>query len=206
MLSKSWEDFKKVFPWKAMAVGFLIPKIIFLIGIGRGQLFGGAIIAISWCLVVFAVTHLRDRKINIFAALAVIMILARIVVVLASKSPAMYLMIQAIDAAACALALFVSLIFPRSLIQLFAEESGIVMPDMVRNSPYYDKAWRIITAVWGGVFMLVALMLITLKLSNLGSAAIVDILSGWLPTMVLIAFTVIFPRWYWTRNIGQIPI
>ena len=201
-MGNSWEDFKKTFPWKAMVIGFLIPKIIFFIGISVNMLFPGAILAISWCLSVFIATHLRDSKVDIFATLAVVMILLRIVVVLASKSPKLYLIAQALDYGSCGVFCFISLLLPRSLIQLFAEESGIVMPDVIRNSPYYVKAWRIITVVWGAVFMIIAGILIMLRMGNLGSVAIVDMFAGWVSMIILIAFTVIFPRRYWTRKIG----
>lgn len=205
-MGRSWEDFKKNFPWKAMTVGFLIPKGILFIGISLNMLFPGALLAISWCLAVFLAAHFRERKVNIFALLALVMIFLRIAVILASKSPTLYLFAQALDSALYALVFFVSLLFPRSLIQLFAEASGVAMPDVIRKSPYYDRAWRIITAVWGAVFMIVAVILAMLKMYSLKFAAVVDMLSSWPIMIILIAFTVIFPRWYWTRNIGEIPV
>ena len=123
-------------------------------------------------------------------------------VVLASKSPKLYLVAQALDYGLSGIFCFLSLLFPRSLVQLFAEESGIRMPEVIRSSPYYVKAWRIITVAWGGVFMIIAAMLVMLNMGNLGSVAIVDMVAGWASMIILIAFTVIFPRWYWTRKIG----
>lgn len=201
-MGNSWNDFKKNFPWKAMIIGFLIPKGIFFIGISHNMLFGGALLAVAWCVAVSIMAGFRDRKINIFAILTVVLILLRVIVVLASKSPALYLIAQALDSTLYGIVFLGSLCFPTSLIQLFAEASGVVMPDEIRSSPYYRKAWRIITAVWGAVFMLLAAALATLKLGDLGSAAIVDMIAGWPITAALIAFTVIFPRWYWAKKIG----
>ena len=189
-----------------MVVGFLIPKTIFFIGIYRNMLFTGAVLAVAWCLTAFFVTQVRARRINIFAAFTVVMILIRVIVVLASKSPTLYLITQSIDYALCGMIFFVSLLFPRSVIQLFAEASGARMPDIIRNSPYYGRAWRIVTAVWGAVFMFVAVILAILKMGNLSSVAMLDMLAGWPVTVTLIIFTVIFPRWYWTRNIGPVRI
>ena len=205
-MGKSWEDFKKRFPWKAMTVGFLIPKGILFTGISLNMLFSGALLATLWCLAVFLAAHFREGKVNIFAVFALAMIFLRIAVILASKSPALYLFAQALDSALYASIFFISLLFPRSLIQLFAEASGVAMPDVICKSPYYGRAWRIITAVWGAVFMVVALILLMLEIHSLKSAAIVDMIASWPVMVILIAFTVIFPRWYWTKNIGEIPV
>jgi hypothetical protein len=186
-----------------MTVGFLIPKAILFIGISRGVLFAGAIAAMAWSLAVCWLTLARDQKINIFAVFAVIMILARVIVILVSKSPALYLFAQALESALYAAAFFVSLAFPRSIIQMFAEESGVHIPDNIRTSGYYRKAWQIVTSVWAGVYLFVAILLAMLKMTSLKSVAVIDMLSSWPITIVLIAFTVIFPRLYWTKKFGS---
>jgi hypothetical protein len=185
-----------------MVVGFLVPKAILFIGISRGIFFAGAIAAMAWSLAVCWLTLARDRKINIFAVFAVIMILARVIVILVSRSPALYLFAQALESALYAAAFFASMAFPRSIIQMFAEESGVHIPSKVRTSVYYRKAWQIVTGVWAGVYLFVAVLLAMLKMGSLRSVAIIDMLSSWPITIVLIAFTVIFPRWYWTKKLG----
>lgn len=189
-----------------MTVGFLIPKAILFIGISRGALSAGAIAAMAWSLAVCWLTLARDRKINIFAVFAVIMILARVIVILVSKSPSLYLFAQALESALYAAAFFASLVFPRSIIQMFAEESGVHIPQKVHASEYYRKAWQIVTSVWAGVYLFIALLLAMLKMTSLKSAAIVDMLSSWPVTIVLVAFTVIFPRWYWTKKLGDFEV
>jgi hypothetical protein len=201
-VNRSWEDFKKSFPWKAMTVGFLIPKAILFIGISRGMLPAGAAAAMVWSLAVCWLTLARDKKINIFAVFAVIMILARVIVILVSKSPALYLYAQALESALYAAAFFASMAFPRSIIQMFAEESGVHIPSKVRNSEYYRRAWQIVTCVWASVYLIVAVLLAMLKMGSLKSVAVIDMLSSWPITIILIAFTVIFPRRYWTKKLG----
>jgi intracellular septation protein A len=202
-LSKSWEDFKKTFPWKDMTVGFLVPKAILFIGISWHMIFAGAAVAMAWSLAVCAITFIRARKVNIFAVCAVVLILARVVVILVSKSPALYLFAQALECALYAAAFFISLVFPRSIIQMFAEESGVRIPEKIRVSTYYRKAWQIITAVWAGTYLCVAVGLVLLKLGSLKSVAVIDMLASWPITAILVAFTVIFPRRYWTEKLGD---
>ncbi|MBN2452792.1 MAG: hypothetical protein JXB40_00830 [Candidatus Omnitrophica bacterium] len=186
-----------------MTIGFLIPKAIFFIGISRGMLFAGSFFALIWCLGVLVVAYAREHKINVFAVIAVLMIFMRIAVVLASKSAALYLFAQAADSVLCGIIFLVSLFFPRSLIQILAEASGVAMPAEIRLSPFYKKAWQIITFVWGAAYMFFAVLLVTLNLTNLKAAAAIDIVAGWPFTAIMVAFTVIFPRWYW---VGRIPM
>ena len=202
-MNRGWEDFKKSFPWKDMVIGFLIPKALLLIGISLRMLFAGAAAAMAWSLAVLGIAFIRDRKVNIFAVFAVIMILARVIVILASSSPALYLFAQSLESALYAAAFFASLAFPRSIIQLFAEQTGAKIPEKIRASEYYHKAWQIITAVWAFVYLLVAVLLVMLKISSQKSVAIIDMLASWPVTIVLVAFTVIFPRWYWTKKLGN---
>ena len=202
-MNRSWEDFKKAFPWKEMTVGFLIPKAIIFLGITWHKLIASAILAMAWSLAVCAITYIRNRKTNIFAVFAVIMILARVIVITVSKSPALYLFAQGVESGLYAAAFFVSLAFPRSIIQMFAEESGVRIPDNIRASAYYHKAWQIVTSVWATVYLFTAVLLVILKLASLKSVSIIDMLASWPITAGLIAFTVIFPRWYWTRKLGD---
>ncbi|MFH1190221.1 MAG: hypothetical protein V1682_05975 [Candidatus Omnitrophota bacterium] len=204
-MSSGWNDFKKHFPWKAMTVGFLIPKGMLFLGISMDLLFPGALLAVLWCIAVSVAAYLNGRGYNIFVFFALAMIFLRVVVILASRSPALYLLAQALDSALYGLIFLISLLFPRSLIQLLAEASGAAIPDTIRNSPYYVKAWRIVTVVWGVTFILLAVILAVLKMGSLKSVVVVDILASWPPTVVLVAFTVLFPRWYWKRTIGYVP-
>lgn len=187
-----------------MVVGFLIPKAILFIGISLRMLFAGAAAAVCWSAGTLWVSRLRSGRTNIFAVLALIMIASRVVVILASRSPTLYLFAQALENALYGAAFFLSLAFPRSFIQLFAEASGARIPEAVRNSHYYCRAWRIITAVWAGVYMLAAVVLVMIRMGSMRSVAIIDMLANWPITIGLIAFTVIFPRRYWTKKLGEI--
>lgn len=187
-----------------MTVGFLVPKAILFAGISRHRLFAGAAAAMAWSLGVCVFTFVRSRKTNIFAVLAAILIFVRVVVILLSKSPALYLFAQALESALYAAVFFISLVFPRSIIQLFAEASNVRIPEKIRSSAFYRKAWQIVTAVWATAYLIVAILLVTLKMASMRVAAIIDMASSWPLTAFLIAFTVAFPRRYWTKRLGDL--
>lgn len=185
-----------------MTVGLLIPKAILFIAISYNRLVPGASLAVIWCLGVYIAGVVSRNKVNAFMVLALVMIVLRVVVILASENPSLYLIAQALDSAVYSVIFFLSLFFKRSVIQVLAESSGIYIPENVRASHYYSRCLRIVTSVWASAYLLVAVILAILRMENMRSVAAVDILSSWPLMMALILFTVIFPRWYWKKNIG----
>lgn len=199
-----WKSFKEKFPWKDMFLGFLIPKVFFLYGARQGMPFLWAAIAVAWCAGVFYLTQVRAHKVNFFAVFAVIMIMARIVVVIAEKNPRMYLYVLALDNFVVGIIFMASLLFKRSLMQMFADSAGAQMPQEILRSVYYGKAWRIVTFVWAAVYILFALALVLLKAGNLKTVGLIDMFAGWPLMIVLFIFTLKFPAWYWKNNYALI--
>lgn len=195
-----WEDFKKNFPLKDLVAGFLIPKALLFAGIAYGAVPAGAAAAMLWSVTVVAVSRARRGRANIFAVLAMIAISARVVVVVAGRNPVLYIYAQAMESAIYGAAFLISLMFKRSLMQLFVEAANVRIPEEVKRSVYYRKAWNIVTAVWGGTYICTALIIVLFRMVSMKAAAAIDILSNWPVTIALILFTAAFPRIYWTRK------
>jgi intracellular septation protein A len=203
-MSSLWEVFKKNFPLKDVILGFAIPKVIFFVGLKLGHPFAVGLVGLSWCVAVFYISQVRSRRVNVFAVLAVIMIIARVAVITTKNNPRFYLFVQAADNAVYALIFLGSLFFSRSLIQFFVEAAGAEFSAELRQSPYYKVAWRIVTLAWGIVYALTAVVLVLLRLENMQTAGLVDLLSGWPASMALFVFSIQFPRWYWQKNQAKI--
>ncbi|MFA4889043.1 MAG: hypothetical protein WC628_05675 [Candidatus Omnitrophota bacterium] len=203
-LESTWESFKKNFPWKDMFFGFLIPKVFFLYGARHGMPFLWGAIAVAWCVGVFYLHQVKAHKVNFFAVFAVIMIFARIIVVAAEKSPMMYLYVLALDNLVVGVIFMVSLLFKRTLMQLFADSAGAKPPQEILRSAYYGSAWRIVTLVWAVVYILFAIALVLLKACNLRIVGLIDMLASWPLLAVLFFFTLKFPAWYWKENYAKI--
>ena len=198
-----WESLLKSFPWKDMTLGFLIPKIIFLYGLSQKMPFLWGGIALTWCAVIFFMGHVKTRKVNIFAILGVVMILIRIIVVITQRDPRMYLFLLAMDNIIIGAICIVSLFFRRSIMQLFAESMDTRVPEKIKQSVYYSMAWRIVTAVWGLVYVLFSLALVLLKANNLKIVGTIDMLASWPLMFVLFIFSIQFPKWYWKKYAGS---
>ncbi|MFH1440516.1 MAG: hypothetical protein ABIH18_00515 [Candidatus Omnitrophota bacterium] len=200
----TWKHFKNNFPWKDMFLGFLIPKAFFLYGARHSMPFLWGAIALAWCVGVFYLSHLKAHKVNFFAIFAVIMIIARIIVVIAGKSPRMYLYVLALDNFVVGIIFMASLLFKRSLMQLFADSASAQVPQEILHSVYYGKAWKIVTFAWAIAYILFALVLVLLKSCNLRIVGLIDMLAGWPLVIALFIFTLKFPAWYWKNNYAKI--
>ncbi len=200
----TWKNFKDNFPWKDMFLGFLIPKVFFLYGVRHGAPFLWGAIAVAWCVGVFYLAQVRTHKVNFFAIFAVIMIMARIIVVIAGKNPRMYLYVLALDNLIMGVIFMASLLFKRTLMQIFADSASAQMPQEIMRSVYYGKAWRIVTFVWAIVYILFALVLVLLKACNLKIVGLIDMLASWPLMVILFLFTLKFPAWYWKNNYAKI--
>lgn len=202
----TWKSFKENFPWKDMFLGFLIPKVFFLYGARHGMPFLWGGIAIVWCVGVFYLHQVKTHKVNFFAVFAVIMIMARIIVVLAEKDPRMYLYVLALDNLIVGIIFMASLLFKRSLMEMFADSADAQIPRKIKRSVYYGKAWRIVTFVWALAYILFAVVLVLLKAANLRVVGLIDMLAGYPLMIVLFLFTLKFPAWYWKNNYAKIKI
>ncbi|MEI6832309.1 MAG: hypothetical protein WCK61_06360 [Candidatus Omnitrophota bacterium] len=200
----TWKSFKENFPWKDMFLGFLIPKVLFLYGMRQGMPFFWGAIAVAWCMVVFYLHQVKTHKANFFAIFAVIMIVARIIVVIAAKNPRMYLYVLALDNLIVGAIFMASLLFKRSLMQMFADSASAQIPPEILRSVYYGQAWRVVTFVWAAVYIIFAIALVLLKACNLKIIGIIDMLASWPLMVVLFIFTLKFPAWYWKKNYAKI--
>ncbi|MDD5432659.1 MAG: hypothetical protein PHO70_06725 [Candidatus Omnitrophica bacterium] len=195
----TWQIFIENFPWRDVILGFLIPKVIFLYGLNRKMPFVWGGYAIIWCLVVFFIGYTKTRKVNIFAILALVLILIRILVVIAERDPRLYLILVALDEIIFGLIFLVSLFFKRTIMEVFADAVGSKAPEAVKCSRYYSKAWRIVTFVWGVTYLLYALILVLMNVKDLKTVGQIDMFA-WIPILVaLFIFTIMFPRWYWEK-------
>ena len=199
-----WKGLKDRFPWKDMFFGFLVPKVFFLYGARRGMPLLWGAIAIAWCVGIFYLNQVRAHKINFFAIFAVIMILARVVVVLVEKNPMMYLYVLALDNLVVGVIFMASLLLKRSMMQMFADSVSAQPPQEILRSVYYGRAWKIVTFVWAIVYILFALALVLLKCCNLRIVGLIDMLASWPLVIVLFIFTLKFPAWYWKNNYAKI--
>lgn len=196
--------FNRVFPVKDLAMGYIAPKVIFHHMVHNGHLLGAAVVSAGWCIAVSAFQYARNKKIDCFALLALVMILARSAALMAKGHPILYTIAEALDSGIIGVIFVGSVLMGRPIIQMFVDAMGMKeIPDRIRKSPYYPAAWRIVTLTWGLVNLAQAILLPILKVKSPGLAPAFDFISSWPTTMALMSFSIWFPGWYWRKNIDR---
>ncbi|MCD4785164.1 MAG: hypothetical protein K8T10_15215 [Candidatus Eremiobacteraeota bacterium] len=196
-----FQTLKENFPWKNFTIGLLVPKLIFYTFFHYGNILAGTVVALVWCVGVVLFDYIRSKKIGWFAIIAASLILVRLYAILRKDDPTAYLVVDSLDNMLFGLAFLISLLFPRPLMQIFVEMGDYSkIPEILIKSPYYRKAWAIITAVWGSVMVIEALFIYITKFSNPRISLYIDIFSGWPTWLLLFSFCMWLPRWYWTKN------
>lgn len=163
----------------------------------------GALLAGGWGLGLGLFWYWRSGRVDPFAGMMTGVAVIQIITTVVTRNPAMFLASEAIEDGILSLVFLGSLLGSRSLIQLFAEEMGVTanVSERLRQSPSYAAAWRIVTAVWGGIYLLKAGLLLLAQWSlALEPFLIIRVLSGAPVWACLFAFSFWFPRWYWRRQ------
>ena len=201
-----WQLMCQKFPRRQFVMGALAPIALFYTCKRLGQPLTGALLASIWGLCVVSIDYWRSRRANVFAGLATTLAVIEIAATIITRSPAWYLAAAAMESGVLGGVFLASLLFPRSLLQLLAEET--VGPEgfsaEVRQSRLYQTAWRLLTGVWGGVYLAKALLLLLAQWwLPLEAFLVVRTLLGWPLWAGLFAFSFWFPGWYWRRRQGK---
>ena len=192
------------FPYRQFILGALAPISFFYVFHRYGQPLIGALLAIGWSLSLLATTYWRSRRVELFPGLAIPIITIELIGTLVFKNPDLYLASAAIENVLWGLLFFGSILIRRPLIMIFAEmlNPGLGSPEFMNQlklpPQLYRSAWQIITAIWGGVSLLKAIILIVSQLSLPMEAFLIVRTASGIPVMVLmLVFSYRFPRWYW---------
>jgi len=194
------------FPYRQFILGALVPISFFYVFHRYGQPLTGAMLAIGWSLSLLAITYWRSRRIELFPGLAIPIITIELIGTLVFKNPDLYLASAAIENVLWGLVFFGSILIQRPLIQIFAEmlNPGLGSQEFLNQSKLpaqlYRTAWQIVTAMWGGVSLLKAMILIFSQLTLPMEAFLIVRTASGIPVMVLmLVFSYRFPGWYWER-------
>jgi len=194
------------FPYRQFILGALVPISFFYASHRFGQPLAGALLAIGWSLSLLVITYGRSRRIELFPGLAIPIIAIELIGTLVTGNPAFYLASAAIENVLWGLLFLGSILFQRPLIQIFAEmlNPGLGSLQFLKQSKLspqlYRSAWQIITAMWGGVSLLKAIILIFSQLNLPLEAFLMARTASGIPVMVLmLVLSYRFPEWYWER-------
>ncbi len=193
-------------PWRQLISGFLVPVTIFYVLHRMGQPLTGALLAIGWGVGFLAIKYMRSRKIELFPALAIPIVLIELTGTIITKNPDIYLASSAIESALWGFLFLGSLLLARPIIQIFAEHlnpglgSQEFLSQFNMSLRLYQSAWKILTIIWVVVYFLKATTLILSQLRlPLEAFLFVRVALGLPVLVVMLILSYRFPRWYWSR-------
>jgi len=198
--NKKYPILKNIFN-KEFIISAIIPVIIFSIFDKIGMNLNGIILSGIWSIGVILFSFIKERKINALAGMGAIFAGVGVIGTVVSKNPTFYLVSPIVQDIIIALVFFGSLFCQRSLIQVIVEQSYLKnVPEDFKKQPKYSAAWRIITIAWGILTLSQAALRIVLLYSvSMSLYYTISTFYGNISTPVLMAFSIMFPKWYWKR-------
>jgi len=196
-LNKKYSVLKNVFN-KDFVASAIIPIIIFLAFDKIGMTIDGIILSGVWCIGVVCINFIKEHELNALAAMSAIFSGIGLIGTIISKNPTFYLVSPIIRDILCALMFFGSLFLKRSLVQIIVEQSFLKnAPEELKKQPKYKAVWRILTIAWGflNISQVVIRIVLLYSVSMTSYYAIstsYDSISG----PIMIAFSIMFPKWY----------
>lgn len=187
---------------REFVVSAIIPVLIFTVFDKMGMTLNGIILSGIWSIGVVVLNFVKERQFNAIAAMGAIFAAVGVIGTVVSKNPTFYLVAPIVQDILMAVIFFGSLFFKRSFFQIVVEQSYFKdAPEEFKKQPKYSAAWRIVTIAWGILSLSqAALRTILLYSVSIGSYYAISTFYGNISTPLLIAFSVLFPKWYWKRE------
>ena len=197
-----FKDFLANFPLAKFIRSALIPLSIYYALHKTGRPLWGAGLACAWGLGVLAYVYWKDRKLDSMSIVMSIFVVVALVVTLVTRDPDYFLASASITNAVEALVFLGSILLVKPLLQILAEETmgpGMV-PEEIVKSPYYRRAWVLLTAAWGSLFAVRSVVLLAAQLLlPLEAFLLTRLALGWPIDTIMILISFWFPGWYWRR-------
>ena len=200
-LNKKYSVLKNVFN-KDFVASAIIPIIIFLAFDKIGMTIDGIILSGVWCIGVVCINFIKEHELNALAAMSAIFSGIGLIGTIISKNPTFYLVSPIIRDILCALMFFGSLFLKRSLVQIIVEQSFLKnAPEELKKQPKYKAVWRILTIAWGFLnISQVVIRIILLYSVSMTSYYAISTSYGSISGPLMIAFSIMFPKWYWKKT------
>lgn len=184
-------------------VSAIVPIIIFSAFDNMGMTLNGIILSGVWSVGIVILNFMKERKLNALAVMGAAFAGSGVIGTVISKNPTFYLVAPIMQDILFALIFFGSLLCKKSLVQIIAEQSYLKdIPEDFKRQPKYTAAWRLVTVSWGilNISQAVVRTILLFSVSMSSYYAISTIYCN-ISSPILIAFSILFPRWYWKKEV-----
>lgn len=185
-------------PWKDIFFGLFIPLNIFYALTFQEKPLVGTFLPVFCCVLYIAIAYMKDKVISWLSIMTALMILLSFSASFLKGHPLLHLIVESFDNVVIGLIFLGSLLLHRPFILLFlAEETLQRMPEKLRKSSNFMRAWRILTAVWGVAMIIGGGFMVYMNAVGSLHTPLVDYFLGWPLVVALLAISVNFPHYYW---------
>jgi len=196
-----WKKIKDDLPWNDFITGLFIPLNILYLLLYLEKPFPAIIFSSAWCFLILIISYIKSRRLAIFSLITVCLILINFATSFLQSHRVLYLIVNAVDNSFWGLLFLGSLLTRKPFILTFVPRKALEeIPEKIRESSYYMRAWSIITAVWGIIQLSTTGIEIFLKAIKSPFTEIVNYCLSWPVILFLLLFSVWFPGYYWRKN------
>jgi intracellular septation protein A len=164
----------------------------------------GIYIALAWLVVVFIIYYAATRTINAFAIITFLVTLTRFIGGFLQNQLPAFVLTTSVDNTIIGLIFIGSMLMPRPFIMALLDKKTIESTESrFGKSKFWFKAWFDINIIWGLFYVIQGIIVSYAMVLHLRTGEIIDFLLGWPAVLVLLYFSVAYPRIYWTKHMDQ---
>ncbi|MFH1452479.1 MAG: hypothetical protein ABIH00_00685 [Armatimonadota bacterium] len=189
-------------PWTGFFWGVFLPvNLIYLFKYFNKPILG-VYTALLCCALFFFIYYGITKKINVFPIVTFSMTSIAFISFFLRHHKYLYYAVLGSGDYMLGTIFLITILTPKPFILYFVDEDNLKkIPDIIRDSKYYLRAWKIVTAVWGLMYIKVSLVLTYLRFIHSKDFDYISFVTGWPMVLILLIFSVLFPHYYWSANI-----
>ncbi|MBN2463110.1 MAG: hypothetical protein JXB43_05860 [Dehalococcoidia bacterium] len=191
-------------PWRDFLPCMFAPLVILEISSSAGAQLLGVYISLAWLVMVAIIIYITKHVISLFAIITFIMTLTQFIAGFVATQHPFFTLIPSLDNTIVGLIFIGSMLRPRPFIMALIGKETIERTEAkYGKSKYFFKAWFDINIVWGIFYVLQGIFISYTMVLNVDTGKLLDFLLGWPAVLVLLYFSVDYPRWYWSRHLEK---
>ena len=192
-------------PWKEFFTGLFIPINILQVFMHLKKPLLGVISSLGWCLLIIIIDLVKEKRWSFFSLITGIMIFLNAAPSFLPIHVDYHIYVQVGDNLLFGgLFLFSIFVGEPFILKFVSDEALENIPDKVKRTPYFIQAWKGVSATWGITYVLSCVVIVYLNHINSPHVKFVDFLLTWPVVLILLIFSVLYPRFYWTSNRDKI--
>lgn len=188
-------------PWQDFLPCMFVPMVILEISSLVGAPLPGVYIALIWLILIAIIIYIIKHIVSMFAIITFLMILTQFIAGFLEPKHLFFTLIPSLDNTLVGLIFIGSMLRPRPFIMsLIGKETIKRTEAKYGKSKYFFKAWFDINIVWGIFYIFQGILISYTMILHMGTGRLLDFILGWPAVMILLYFSVDYPRWYWSKN------